>query len=252
MAYIIMHKTDAHWESGALPSQEVVMQVGKLVGDLARRGILRGGEGLRPSSEGVRLSYAGGNRTVTPGPFEGRNELPAGFSILSVESIDDAVEWASRFAAVIGEAEFDIRPVTEPWDLGVAEKPAGQRARRYMALRKATSATEVERTLSPEQQRDLDALIEESTRTGVHLVTVAMRSSARGRRLRRQQGRFLTVDGPFTESKELIGGYVIVDVPTLDEATELTRRYLEVVDAPEVDIREIEAVIQPEQPQPQL
>lgn len=121
-----------------------------------------------------------------------------------------------------------------------------------MALRKATSATEVERTLSPEQQRDLDALIEESTRTGVHLVTVAMRSSARGRRLRRQQGRFLTVDGPFTESKELIGGYVIVDVPTLDEATELTRRYLEVVDAPEVDIREIEAVIQPEQPQQQL
>lgn len=58
--------------------------------------------------------------------------------------------------------------------------------------------------------------------------------------------------GPFTESKELIGGYVIVDVPTLDEATELTRRYLEVVDAPEVDIREIEAVIQPEQPQQQL
>ncbi len=249
MTYIIMHKTDAHWETGALPSEEVVMQVGSMVGELARRGVLRGGEGLRPSSEGVRLSYAAGTRTVTPGPFQGRNELPAGFSILSVESIDDAVDWAIRYAEVVGEAEFDIRPVTEPWDLGVMEKPAGQRTRRYMALRKATSATEAERPLSPEQQRDLDALIEDSTRTGVHLVTVAMRSSARGRRLRRVKGGLSAMDGPFTESRELIGGYVIVELSTLDEAEELTRQYLEVVDAPEVDIREIAAVIQAEEPQ---
>ena len=244
MRYIIMHKTDAHWETGALPSSDLVMRVGGLIGDLARRGVLGAGEGLRPSSEGVRLSYAGGTRTLTPGPFEGRNELPAGFSILSVESIDDAVEWAGRYAEVIGEAEFDIRPVTEPWDLGMVEKPAGQRTRRYMAMRKATSATEAEQKLSPEQQRNLDALIEESSRTGVHMVTVAMRSSARGRRLRQKPGRIDTVDGPFAESKELIGGYVIVDLPSIDDAVALTMRYLEVVDAPEVDVREIERIIE--------
>lgn len=249
MNYIIMHKTDAHWETGALPSSDLVMRVGELVGDLARTGVLVAGEGLRPSSEGVRLSYAGGTRTLTPGPFEGRNELPASFSILSVESIDHAVDWAGRYAEVVGEAEFDIRPVTEPWDLGMVEKPADQRTRRYMALRKATSATEAEQKLTREQQRDLDALIEESTRTGVHMVTVAMRSSARGRRLLRKQGRIDTIDGPFVESKELIGGYAIVDVPSIEDAVALTMRYLEVVDAPEVDVREIESVIQVEEAQ---
>lgn len=251
MTYIIMHKTDAHWETGALPSQDLIMRVGQMVGDLARRDILRAGEGLRPSSEGVRLSYGGGTRTVTPGPFEGRNELPASFSILSVESVDDAVDWASRYAQVVGEAEFDIRPVTEPWDMGMGEKPAGQRTRRYMALRKATSATEAEQKLSREQQRDLDELIEESTRTRVHLVTVAMRSSARGRRFRKKDGGISSIDGPFAESKEMIGGYVIVDVPSLDEAAALTEQYLAVVDAPEVDVREIDSIIQLEEVQQQ-
>ncbi len=251
MTYIIMHKTDAHWETGALPSQDLIMRVGQMVGDLARKGILRGGEGLRPSSEGVRLSYGGGTRTVTPGPFEGRNELPASFSILSVESVDDAVDWASRYAQVVGEAEFDIRPVTEPWDMRMGEKPAGQRTRRYMALRKATSATEAEQKLSREQQRDLDELIEESTRTGVHLVTVAMRSSERGRRFRRKDGGISSIDGPFAESKEMIGGYVIVDVASLDEAAALTEQYLAVVDAPEVDVREIDSIIQLEEAQQQ-
>jgi len=249
MNYIIMHKTDAYWETGALPSSDLLMRVGELIGDFARSGVLVAGEGLRPSSEGVRLSYTGGTRTLTPGPFEGRNELPASFSILSVESIDDAVDWAGRYAEVVGEAEFDIRPVTEPWDLGMVEKPADQRTRRYMALRKATSATEAEQELTGEQQRDLDALIEESTRTGVHMVTVAMRSSARGRRLLRKQGRIDTIDGPFVESKELIGGYAIVDVPSIEDAVALTMRYLEVVDAPEVDVREIERIIQVEEAQ---
>lgn len=251
MTYIIMHKTDAHFEAGAVASQELIMQVGQMVGDLARRGILRGGEGLRPSSEGVRLSYGGGTRTVTPGPLEGRNELPASFSILSVESVDDAVDWASRYAQVVGEAEFDIRPVTEPWDMGMGEKPAGQRTRRYMAIRKATSATEAEQKLSREQQRDLDELIEDSTRTGVHLVTVAMRSSARARRFRKKNDGISTIDGPFAESKEMIGGYIIVDVPTLDEAAALAERYIAVVNPHEVDVCEIESIIQDEAPQQQ-
>ena len=75
MRFIIMHKTNAHWESGAIPSPELIARVGTLLGELAKAGVLLGAEGLRASSEGVRLRFAAGTRTVINGPFEGDNEL---------------------------------------------------------------------------------------------------------------------------------------------------------------------------------
>src|SRR5580765_934549 len=96
MRFIIMHKTNAHWESGAIPSPELVARVGALIGELAHAGVFLGGEGLSASSEGVRLKFAAGTRTVIAGPFEGINELPAGFSILRTRSLEDAIEWATR------------------------------------------------------------------------------------------------------------------------------------------------------------
>jgi hypothetical protein len=113
-----MHKTSAHWEAGAIPSKELIARVGALLGELAKAHLLLGGEGLRPSSEGVRLTFSGGTRTISVGPFKTENELPSGFSILRVPSIDKAIEWASRQAAVLGDVEIDIRPVTKPWESG--------------------------------------------------------------------------------------------------------------------------------------
>ncbi len=243
MTYIIMHKTNAHWESGAVPTQELIVRVGRMIGDLARAGVLLSGEGLRSSAEGVRLTFAGGARTVTPGPLQGEHELPAAFSILRVPSIDDAIEWTTRYASALGNAEFDIRPVTEPWDIGVGEKPADLATRRYMAVRKATAASEADAEPSPQQRRELDRLIDETTRTGVHLATVALRSSRRGRRLRTQKGGTQVTDGPFAESKEMIGGYVIITASSLDEATRRAEEYLAVVDADEVDVREVAAIV---------
>jgi hypothetical protein len=82
MRFIIMHKTEAHWESGALPSRELIARVGALLGELRSAGALIAGEGLRPSAEGVRLRFAGGTATIDKGPFAPHNELPAGFSII--------------------------------------------------------------------------------------------------------------------------------------------------------------------------
>ena len=124
MRFIIMHKTNAHWESGAIPSPELIARVGRLLGDLAKAGVLVSAEGLRPSSEGVRLRLSAGTRTVSTGPFDGGNELPGAFSIVRARSIDEAIEWASRQAEVLGDSEVDIRPVTEPWDIGMAPRPA--------------------------------------------------------------------------------------------------------------------------------
>src|SRR5262245_17946785 len=100
MRFIIMHKTAPRWEAGERPGDELIWRVGALIGDLQAAGIFLGGEGLRASSEGVRLTFSGGERTIVKGPFEGANELPAGFSILRAQSMDDAIDWATKQAAV--------------------------------------------------------------------------------------------------------------------------------------------------------
>lgn len=142
MRFMIMHKTNARWEAGEVPTPELVARVGAMLGGLARAGVLLAAEGLRASREGVRLRFSKGVRTIVPRPFAGENELPAGFTILRTASLDEAVEWATRVGAALGDVEIDIRPVTEPWDIGVAPKPDPLETRRYMALRKATLATE--------------------------------------------------------------------------------------------------------------
>ena len=71
--------------------------------------MLLAAEGLRPSSEGVRLIFARGRRTVVPGPLEGHNELPAGFSIIRAASLAEVIEFATREADILGDVEIDIR-----------------------------------------------------------------------------------------------------------------------------------------------
>lgn len=240
MRFIIMHKTDAHWEAGAIPSPDLIARVGTLIGELAQANVLLSAEGLRASSHGVRLQFSGGTRTVTNGPFKGENELPAGFSILRVPSLDEAVEWASRQAAVLGDVEIDIRPVTEGWDIGMLPRPESVTTTRYMALRKATADTEAGVPLSPKQQAEMARLIDETQRTGVHLATETMRPSARGRRYKNSRDGIRLTDGPFTESKELIAGYVMVSAESLEDAARWATRYIDAVEADEVDLRELE------------
>jgi hypothetical protein len=243
MRYIIMHKTNAHWESGAIPSPELIARVGRLLGGLAKAGALLAGEGLRASSHGVRLRFAAGRRTVLNGPFEADNELIAGFSILRTRSLEDAIEWATRQARVLGpleNVEIDIRPVTEPWDIGMGAAPTDVSTRRYMVLRKATASTEAGVAPSSSQRAELARLIDETARSGVHLVSETMSPSRRGRRYRNSRDGTTVHDGPFTESKEMIGGYVVVSAASLAEAGRWAAQYLDTVEADEVDLRELE------------
>jgi hypothetical protein len=236
MRILLMHHTSPHWEAGARPGPELVARVGALMGEMAGAGILRGGEGLRASSLGARLRAEGGRVTVTPGPFTGGNELPASFAILRVRSLDEATRWASRFAAVVGDAELDLRPLTEAWDLGLAPAPPGPE-RRFMLLRKADAASEAEQAPPPEQVSALSRLLGEMRRAGVLLVSVGLAPSARGARYRFQGSGHTAVDGPFAESKELLGGYVILELPSLAEARPWALRYGEVVGCPSLELR---------------
>ena len=119
-------------------------------------------------------------------------------------------------------------------------KPANLTTRRYMVLRKATAATEAGEAPSGAQRAELSRSIEETTRTGVHLVTEIMRPSARGRRYKNSRDGISVFDGPFIESKELIGGYVVVSAESLEDAGRWARLYIDAVEGDEVDVRELE------------
>lgn len=240
MRFIIMHKTDAYWEGGALPDSNLIARVGALLGQLASAGVLQAGEGLRPSAEGVRLRFASGECEVVPGPFGGGDELPAGFSVLRTASLDEAVEWATREAEILGDVEIDIRPVTEPWDIGLDTRPPDRSTRRYMVLRKATAETEAGVSPSPEARSHLSQWIAETTRTGMHLATETMAPSRKGRRYKNSTNGVTFFDGPMVETKELIGGYIIVTAASLEEACRWAEQYITVVAAQEVDVRELQ------------
>jgi len=241
MRFIVMHKTDARWEAGQRPSQELIGSVGALIGDLAKAGAFKDGAGLRATSEGVRLEFApDGERTVTPGPFGGENELPAGFSIIRASSLDAAIEWATEEAGILGATEVDVRPVTEPWDIGMGAAPAEITSRRYMAVRKATTSTESSAEPTQAQRSALWGLIARARGNGVeHVTSETLAPSRRGRRLINSRNGVTMFDGPFLETKELLAGYMIMTAGSIDEVTTWAERYIGIVESPEVDIREL-------------
>ncbi|WP_437877566.1 YciI family protein [Sorangium sp. So ce513] len=239
MRFMIMHRTDAKTEAGELPSPEFMERVGQMVGDLAKSGVLRDGEGMRPSSHGVRLQFAGGRRTVTRGPFGGAKAVPAGFAILRAASLDEAIGWVSRFAELIGDVDVDIRPLTEMWDLGVEPKPEGLTTTRYMAVH-CHDAAEGGAPPAPALIERMGRLMEEMRQAGVLLAAEGLQPTAKGARIVSSGGKHTVIDGPFAESKELLGGYVIVDVPSMDDAKALALRYAEAVGDIEMDIRALD------------
>ena len=241
MRFIIIHKTNAYWEAGgAIPSPELIARVGELLQQLAKDGRLLGGDGLRPSAEGVRLTFDSGRTTVRSGPYEGRNELPAGFSVVR-GTLDEAIEWAMRRAGIAGDAEIDIRPMTEAWDIGLQPRPADVTTRRYMVLSKATAETEAGTAPTAPQRARIVDLIAETTASGLHLQTEAMRPSSRGRRYINAPDGISIMDGPFAETKELVGGFVIIAADSLDDADRWAREYIQIVETTEVDVRELES-----------
>ena len=238
MRFLIMHKTNANWEAGAIPDAQLIAAVGALIGDLEHAGILRAGEGLRATSQGARITVSRGAPHVVRGPFAGRNELPAGFDIIRAATLDEALAWAGELGKVLGDVELDVRPLTEPWDIGLGDKPKEVKSRRFMVLKKATAATEAGVPLPLEKGEALKRLRQRAP--AGHLTAETVRPSGRGRRCKNTVGGTVFTDGPFTESKELIAGYVILDVASLDEASRWCARYVRVVRSEEADVLELE------------
>ena len=240
MRFISMHKATKSMEEGAPPPPAVMAGMGPLIQEMSEAGVFEAGEGLRPSSLGVRVRFQNGKRTITKGPLEGENELIDRYLIVQVKDLDEAVEWASRFASGAGDSEFDIRPVTEFWDLGMGPKPASVTTTRYMILHKSDAGTESGVRPSPERMAAIRKVTGDMRSAGVLLSTERLQPSSRGVRLQFRGGKRRVIDGPFTESKELIAGFSIMNVKSRDEAVEWAWRFADLIGDVEMDIRPLD------------
>jgi hypothetical protein len=116
MRFMVIVKANPESEAGVLPNQEVLTEMTKFNEELSKAGVMLAGEGLHPSSKGVRIRFDGKKQTVIDGPFAETKELIAGFWLWQVRSKDEAIAWLKR--APFQEGEVEIRQVFEAEDFG--------------------------------------------------------------------------------------------------------------------------------------
>ena len=124
MRVVVLVKATADSEAGVMPSTELLEAMGRYNEELVEAGVMLSGEGLQPSSQGVRVAFDGPGRSVVKGPFAATGELVAGFWLWEVRDMDEAVEWVKRCPNPMnGPSEIEIRPVFEMEDFGEAVTP---------------------------------------------------------------------------------------------------------------------------------
>ena len=129
MRFMIIRKADKDTEAGMMPSTELIGAMTAYMEEMGKAGILLGGDGLKPTSQGTRVKFSRGKPVITDGPFTESKELVAGYSIIDVPSKAEALEWMKRWPAIDGngEVELELRPLYEAEDFG-DEFTAEQRA----------------------------------------------------------------------------------------------------------------------------
>ncbi|NBD12177.1 MULTISPECIES: YciI family protein [Corallococcus] len=126
MRFMMLVKASQDSETGRLPSSEELGAMGKFNEELVKSGILLAGEGLHPSSKGARVTFSNKQTQVTDGPFAETKELVAGFWIIEVKSMEEAIAWARRVPFTDGEIE--IRRVFAPEDFAPSDPTGEHRA----------------------------------------------------------------------------------------------------------------------------
>jgi hypothetical protein len=114
---MVMHYQTQAMEDGVKPTPELQAAIGQYMQESAMAGVLLSGEGVAGSSEGARVEVTDGRVRVIDGPYAEAKELIAGFAILEVRSLEEAVEHARKFALLVGAERVDVRRVIEFSDL---------------------------------------------------------------------------------------------------------------------------------------
>jgi hypothetical protein len=124
MKFMVIVKASPESEAGKMPSEKLLADMGKFNEELVKAGVLLAGEGLHPSSKGVRIHFSGDKRTVIDGPFAETKELVAGFWLIQVKSKEEAIEWMKRCPNPMeSDSDLEIRQVFEAEDFGAEFTP---------------------------------------------------------------------------------------------------------------------------------
>jgi hypothetical protein len=236
MRVMMMHKNDPNTEAGKPPPMDIVQKMGAFIGEHAKQGRFIDGAGLRGSQTRTRLIFKNGQCTTKRGPYRGEHELPAATLLLKVRTHDEAMGWAERYGKILGDGEIELGKVSEPWDIGLMPPPENPPLQ-MLLIEKADQSTEsVGR--SAQQKAALSRLKTEMTKLGVLVSSLRLQPSSKGKRLTFTNNDLRVMDGPFVESKELIGGFSIMELSGMDEAIALCRPYAEILGGNlEIDIR---------------
>jgi hypothetical protein len=128
MKVMVLVKASKDSEAGLMPTQQLLTEMGQFNEELVKAGIMLAGEGLHPSSKGVRVRFSGKERIVIDGPFAETKELVAGYWIWQVKSMDEAIAWLKRCPNPMTEdSDVEIRPIFSPEDFGEAFTPELQK-----------------------------------------------------------------------------------------------------------------------------
>lgn len=236
MRFMMMHKNDPNTEAGLPPPLELVHKMGAFIGGYASKGQFIDGAGLAGSKTRTRLVFRDGQCTIKPGPYAGERELPAAVLVLKVKTREEGLGWAERYGKILGNGEIELGKVNEPWDIGLMPAPENPPLQ-LLLIEKADQASEGAGR-SPQQKAALSRLKTEMTKAGVLDRTIKLKPSSNAKRLVFSNNDLRVIDGPFVESKELIGGFAVMELASMDDAIALARPYAEILGGTlEIDLR---------------
>jgi hypothetical protein len=235
MRVMFMHKHDQATEAGKPPPPELVARMGAFIGEHAKAGRFIDGAGLGASKTRTRLVFREGASSVKHGPYRGEHELPSALLQLMVKTREEAIGWAERYGKILGDGEIELGKINEPWDIGVMPAPENPPLR-YLLIEKESSAVR-----SASQKAALTRLKTEMSKAGVLVQSSSLRPSAEAKRLMFTKNDLRVIDGPFAESKELLGGFGVMELSGMAEAIEVCRPYAAILGGTvEIDVRVVD------------
>jgi len=251
MRFMMLVKSDEQSEAGVIPDEKVFSDMAKYNEELVKAGALLAAEGLHPSSNGTRIRLSGGKYTVKDGPFAEAKELVAGFWLIQTKSKEEAIEWARRVPFEDGEVEvrplfeledFPVDPAEQPggWrekeqqfrDTAAAQNPSfalrGGKTMRFLCFVKADRATEAGVMPDEKSLSALGAFMAAAIKSDVLLGGEGLQPTSKAVRVHYSGSRRTVTDGRFTESKEIVAGFALLQVNSKEEVIEWGKRFLAV------------------------
>jgi len=136
---MVLVKANKDSEAGIMPGEKLLAEMGKFNEELVKAGVMLAGEGLQPSSKGVRVKFSKGKTSVIDGPFPETKELVAGYWVWQTKSKQEAINWLKR-APFTNDEVVEIRQIFEAEDFGPELTPElrakGERLRKQIASKK--------------------------------------------------------------------------------------------------------------------